>query len=104
MKKIDFKERFGGAQLEKWRSTYGNLYGYTSSDGKAAILRAPDIKILDACSVGSHGSDIEFDRLLLLNCWLAGDEALKTEAKYILGVRDWLGNIIEKVYGEMVEL
>jgi hypothetical protein len=97
-----YSERFG-SKLAEWKQQYGQIYGYASSDGKVAILRSPDLKILDMAQTASNGSEIKFDKILLENCWIDGDVELKTD-KYFLGLRDWLGNIVQKVYGELVEL
>lgn len=96
-------ERFG-ARIAEWKKQYGYVFGYVSDDGKCCVLRAPDLTILDACRIISRGSSIQFDIALLENCWLDGDPELKTEDKYRMGVFDWLGTIIKKTEGELVEL
>jgi len=103
MKKEVFSERFGD-KLGLWQKKYGKIYGYVSTDGKVAVLRAPDLKILEICTAVSGNSDVKFDSALLQNCWLDGDKEIQEESKYFLGIRDWLANIVEKVYGELGEL
>ena len=97
------RERFG-AQIDEWKRLHGNVFGYVSKDGKCCALRAPDLVILDACRAMSGGNGLRFDMALLENCWLGGDEALKTDDKYRLGVFDWLSTVIQKVEGELEEL
>ena len=97
------QKRFG-AQIDEWKRLYGDVFGYVSNDGKCCVLRAPNLVILDACRTISGGSSFRFDEALLENCWLAGDNELRTEDKYRLGLFDWLATVIQKVEGELVEL
>jgi hypothetical protein len=95
---------FTKAQIQEYKKQYGGVFKYTAKDSKSCILRSPDLKILDACRTISGGSSIKFDEALLNNCWLAGDEELKTVDKYKIGLFDWLGGIIQKIEGELEEL
>ena len=103
MKTEAIKKRFG-AQFNDWKSQYGKVFGYVSTDGKTGVFRTPDMTILDLCSTIAKGSQVKYDQALIANCWLGGDEELKTETKYILGLKEWLADLIEVVNGEMVEL
>lgn len=101
MEKI--KERFG-AQIESWKKQYGKIFGYKSEDGKMGVFRTPDLIILDLCATIAKGSNIKYTQALIENCWLGGDEELKTDTKYILGLKDWSAELIEVVSGELSEL
>jgi hypothetical protein len=96
------ESRFG-ARLEEWKKEYGAIKGY-GTEGKIAVFRVADIKIIDACRTVSRGSAIGFDDAMLENCWLAGDDELRTVDRYKLGIFNWLDRLIEIVPGEMVEL
>lgn len=91
-------------QIIRWKAEYGGVFGYTTTDDKWCLLGQPSLMILDACRTLAGGSGIKFDMALVDNCWLAGDEELKTEDKYRMGLFDWLGGIIKKVDGELEEL
>lgn len=99
-----FEERYGKEQLDSWKAKYGNIFGYKSEDGKSCVLRCPDLDIIDACRATSGGSSIRFDKALVDNCWLEGDDELRKVDKYRMGLFDWLGTIIKKVEGNLVEL
>lgn len=96
-------ERFGD-QLPAWKQKYAAVFGYVSQDGKMCVLRAPDLSIIDACRTIAGSSSIKFDIALVENCWLDGDECLRKDDKYRMGLFDWLGVIILKVEGTLVEL
>jgi hypothetical protein len=106
MKAEDIKNLLSGkfgAQLDEWKRLYGKIKGY-GADGKVAVFRPATIQILDACRTISQGSIIKYDVALIENCWLGGDEELKTEDRYLLGLINWGAELIESVAGEMVEL
>lgn len=91
-------------QIDVLKKAHGAIFLYRAVDGKYCILKAPDLNILDVCRTISKGSSIKFDMALADNCWLQGDECLKTEDKYRMGLFDWLGGLIKKVEGELEEL
>ncbi len=91
-------------QIKMWKNQYGNIYKYTTTDGKWCVLKSPDLLTLDACKTISGGSSIKFDIALVDNCWIDGDVELKTIDKYRMGLFDWLGGIIKKVDGQLEEL
>ena len=90
--------------IEALKKQHGSLFQYTAVDGKSCLLKAPDLKTLDACRTIAGKSSIQFDIALVDNCWLEGDDEFKTDDSYRMGLFDWLGGIIKKVEGELVEL
>ncbi len=95
---------FTPEQIAAYKAQYGNVFRYTSKDGKCCLLKSPDLQVIDACRVISGGSSIKFDIALVDNCWIAGDEELKTKDAYRIGLFEWLGSIIKRVDGELEEL
>lgn len=91
-------------QIEQWKLQYGSIFRYKSEDGKVCYLKTPTLTIIDACKTIAGGSSIKFDIALVDNCWIEGDDELKTQDKYRMGLFDWLGGIIKKVDGELEEL
>lgn len=104
MNRTLFEEKYGSDQLTLWKKQYGNIFGYVSHDGLSCVLRSPDLNIIDACRAIAGNSAVKFDTALVDNCWLAGDEELRSQDKYRMGLFDWLGVIITKVEGELGEL
>jgi hypothetical protein len=95
---------FTKQDIDKHKATHGSVYRYRTKDGKSCLLKSPDLEVIDACRTLSAGSSVKFDKALVDNCWIAGDEELRTVSKYQLGLFDWLGGIIEKVDGELEKL
>lgn len=96
--------KWSDEQIKVFKEKYGNIFKYTTKDGKSCLLRSPNLDILDACRTISGGSSIRFDKALIDNCWIDGDKELKTVDKYQMGLFDWLGAIIDKVDGELEQL
>lgn len=99
----ELQKRFG-AQIENWKKEHGKVFGYISEDGKIGVFRTPDLTILDLCQAIAKGSSVRYDCAMIENCWLGGDECLKSETKYVLGIKNWLADLIEVITGEMGEL
>lgn len=96
--------KFTKEQIAAFKKQHGNVHHYKTKDGKSCLLKSPDLEVIDACRTISGGSSIKFDKALVENCWIAGDEDFKSVTKYQLGLFDWLGSIIDKVDGEMEKL
>ena len=50
---------------------------------------------------GGQTDPMRVNEVLATNCWLGGDEAIRTEDRYFLGLVDVLGGLIDKVAGEL---
>jgi len=64
-------------------------------EGLVAYLKAPDRKVLGyAASIGAK-DPMKFNEAILNQCWLGGDEEIKTDDKLFMGVAAKLDQIIE---------
>jgi hypothetical protein len=89
-------------QIEQWKKQYGGVYQYTSGELKC-FLKRPDRKIL-AFVRETNDTPMKFNEALINNCWLSGDEELRTDDKYFLGLSAKIDEIIEVETGEMLKL
>ena len=82
-------------QIDAWKRQYGRLYKVTA-DGKAAILFDPftDINICKMAFEAMSQSFHEYVKTIVNNCFLAGDEYIKTD-KALLGIADQIQEITE---------
>jgi hypothetical protein len=96
------KARFG-EQLDALKQQHGGLKAYCADD-KIALFKNADIETIDMCQSVSKGKELQFDIMLLKNCFVAGDDDIVETEKYLLGATKWSANLIEVVAGEMVEL
>jgi hypothetical protein len=89
--------------IDGWKKQYGNVFKI-EVDGYTAYLKPPDRKTLSyAGSVGIK-DPIKFNEVVLNNCWLCGDEAIKTDDSLFLGAGQVLSEIINVKEASIVKL
>lgn len=81
-------------QIESWKKKHGDVFE-VNVDGRTAYLKKPDRKVLGAASVLGKDDPMKYNEILLENCWLGGDEEIKTDDSLFLGVSSVLAEIIE---------
>ncbi|KAA6348041.1 hypothetical protein EZS27_004493 [termite gut metagenome] len=91
------------AQIDEWKVKYGDVF-CIEVDGKIVYLRKPDRKALSAAAIVGKSDPIKYNEILLKNCWLAGDEEIKTNDDLFLGVSGKLSGIIEIKEAELKKL
>jgi len=91
-------------EINQLKKQHGAIFQYNSTDGKMAIFKSPDFQILDACKSVCGKNGMKFNKMLVENCWIQGDEELKTNEEYLLGIFDWISGIIKKKEGILTEL
>ena len=57
-----------------------------------------------ASSMAGQNDPYKFAEVILVNCWLGGDEALRSEDKYFMGLSQKLNEIVEIRVGEIKKL
>ena len=90
-------------QIAEWKKKHGDVFELTVED-KTCILRKPTVKDLSAATAVGQKDPFAFNRIILTNCWLAGDEEIKTNDDYFLAVSGKLGEIIEIKEAEIKKL
>lgn len=85
-------------QISQWKEQFGKVYKIESL-GKVGYLKDPlsSLAIMKQAYTAIKGGDIAYTVSILNNCWLAGDEELKTEEKYGNGLVDQIDDIADLV-------
>lgn len=81
-------------QIDAWKAKFENVFKITVDD-KVCYLKSPDRKTLSYASAIGTKDPMKFNEILLKNCWLAGDEEIKTKDSYFMSVSAQLAEIIE---------
>jgi hypothetical protein len=83
-------------QITEWKKKYGEdkVHELTVAD-KRAYLRTPDRNVLGLASVAGKDNPMAYNETILDNCWLAGDEEIRTVDSYFLGAGSALAEIVE---------
>lgn len=81
-------------QIQEWKQKHGQVFKIVVED-KECYLKAPDRKVMSfATSMGAN-EPIKFNEMVLNQCWLGGDEEIKTNDSYFFGASAQLAGIIE---------
>jgi hypothetical protein len=103
---------FTDEQIAKLKNKHGKVFLFTLGD-KSCILKLADRNVISyatsCATIMNPGESPQFDpqkfnEAILLACWVDGDEEIKTEDKYFLGVSDLMSVVIEKIQGQVKEL
>lgn len=90
-------------QIEAWKKKHRDVF-CVQVDGKTAYLKKPDRRALSAAAVIGKTDPMKYNEVLLNNCWLGGDEEIKTDDELFLGVSAKLGDLIEIKEAELKKL
>jgi hypothetical protein len=90
-------------QLAEWKARYGNIYKITVED-KVCYLRKPSRKALGYASAVGKTNPIKFNEILLNDCWLGGDEVIKTDDNLFLSASAKLAELIDVKEAELEKL
>lgn len=92
------------AQIAEWKEKHGDVFKIKADNGKEAFLRKPTRKELSYAMTLAQSNPLGFAETILKNCWLAGDEELRTDDAYFLGVSGQLDSLMEVKAVELKKL
>ena len=90
-------------QIDAWKAKHGDVFQITVED-KHAYLCKPDRKILAFAMTKVQTDPLGFAEILVNNCWLGGDEEMKTNDAYFLAVTSQLDKLVEVKTSELKKL
>ncbi len=88
MQKTEKKQLCGQAtdeQIAKWKNLYGKVFCF-EVDGSVCYLKTPDRNVVSAATTLGQTDPIRYAETVLNNCWIAGDESIKTNDTKFLSV------------------
>lgn len=81
-------------QIDAWKKQYGEVY-CVEVDGSVCYLHKPDRATLKAVASVGMNDPIRSNEVLLENCWIAGDESIKTDDAKFMGVSPVLAELVQ---------
>ncbi len=81
-------------KISEWKAKHGDVF-QVEVDNRVAYLKRPDRKVLGAAAVTGKSDPMKYNEVILNNCWLEGDEEIRTNDAMFLGVSAQLAEIIE---------
>lgn len=97
------KEKVTQEQIDAWKKKHGEIFRL-KVDEKECYLKTPDRKTLSYASTVATKDPLKFNEILLNNCWLGGDEEIKTTDSLFLAAASKLGELIEVKEAELEKL
>lgn len=94
-------------QIAEWEAKYGTISKITvKADGgnKVCYLRNPSRKALGYASMAGKDNPLKFNEVVLNDCWLAGDEEIRTNDTLFLSVSGKIAELIEVKEAELEKL
>jgi hypothetical protein len=89
-------------QIADWKKKHGDIFKVEVGDS-VCYLKKPDRKTMSyVATLGSN--PIRANEALLQNCWLGGDESIKTDDEKFFGVSSKLNEIVEIKDAEITKL
>lgn len=90
-------------QKAELKAKHGALHLYKIEE-YVALLRKPTRNDLSYASAGAKGEAFKLTELLLNQCWLGGDEILRDNLDYYLGLSEKFNELVAVKQGELGEL
>jgi hypothetical protein len=91
------------AKIEEWKRQYGAVYRIKVED-KVCYLKSPSRKTLGYASMAAKTNPLKFNEVVLNDCWLAGNEEIKTDDSLFLSISPRLDELFEVKETELEKL
>ena len=81
-------------QIEALKKKHGEIFEIEVED-KVCYLKKPSRRVLSLASVAGTHDPLKYNDVILKNCWVDGDEEIKTDDAYFYGISGVLAELIE---------
>ena len=103
MVKNSTKETYTPEHIGALKKKHGDIFLY-EADGMTCILKRPNRTVISAASSVGTSDPLKFAEVILTNCWIEGDETLRTEDRYFLGLQQQINELVEIKVGKLKKL
>lgn len=103
MEKTESKGQATAAEIAVWKREHGDVYQVTVG-GSACYLKKPDRTTLKMVAAVGGSDPVRANEVLLENCWLGGDESVKTDDEKFFGVSAKLAELVTVKEAELKKL
>jgi hypothetical protein len=90
-------------QINAWKKEHGDIFKITVED-KVAYFKKPSRKTLGFASMAGQSNPLKFNEVIMRDCFLGGDDEIKTDDTLFLSASAKLGEIIETKEAELEKL
>ena len=81
-------------KIDAWKSKHGKVHYIETEDGKEIFLKSPNRATVAMAMSKSRNSPLALVEVIIKNCWLAGDEEVKEDPGYLVGLAEHVDTII----------
>lgn len=96
------------AQIKAWKAKYGQIVKITLKDeangDKTCYLHKPSRKALGFASMAAKENPLKFNEVILNECWIDGDEEIRTDDELFLSASSKVAEMIELKEAELEKL
>lgn len=96
-------EKLSKEQIEALKKKHGEIFE-VEVGGKVCYLKRPTRKTLSLAAVQGQRDPLKYNEVVLTNCWVDGDEEIKTQDAYFLGISGVLDQLIEVKMADLKKL
>lgn len=90
-------------EIKSLKAKYGDIFMLKIED-KSCILKKPSRKVLSYATSVAAKDPMKFNEIMLNDCFVAGDEEIKTDDSYFLAAASKISELIEVKESELVKL
>jgi hypothetical protein len=90
-------------EIKALKAKHGDIFLLNIED-KACILKKPSRKVLSYATSVAAKDPMKFNEIMLNDCFVAGDEEIKTDDSYFLAAASKISDLIEVKESELVKL
>ena len=80
-------------KIAQWKNLHSEVFK-VKVDDSVGYLKKPDRTTLKAITAVANTDPIRSSEILLENCWLGGDESIKTDDEKLLAVSGQLASVV----------
>lgn len=90
-------------QIEQWKQKHASVFALEVG-GHVCYLRKPNRRELSAATALGQKDPLQFNEVILENCWLGGSDAIKKDDELFLAASGQLGQLIEVKQAELKKI
>jgi hypothetical protein len=84
-------------EVQDAKAKYGAILHVPFSDGREIYLKQPDKKVLGLAYAKGAKDPLGVAEVLLANCWIAGNDTVKTDVGCLIAIQELANDIAGKV-------
>ena len=100
---MDKKQIVTPEQIQEWKNQHGDIF-QLDVEGHTCYLKKPSRKVISMATTIGQTDPIKFSEIMLNNCWLGGDEIIRTDDELFLSVSAKLAELISIKEAELKKL